>query len=220
MPVNPMDRPISALREDTIDQLILNYSHGELSLESFERRLDQAMDAETHDALLSLTSDLDLVVDSTFKERKRREFNIITDPHGAMGEDRILSVFGNTDRKGAWDVSNDIQIISLFGNTVLDFNEARFHSMTTHINVSCIFGNVNLFISEGFNVVSKVSCIFGGVKEKAPYSHDADVPTIILEGFVLFGDIKIKMKKTFRERLLRFAETLRGVFEPPAKQLN
>ena len=71
MPVDPLDKPISKLREETIDQLTLNYSHGEISLEAFERRLDEALDAETHDKLLSLTKDLDLVVDATFMAQKK-----------------------------------------------------------------------------------------------------------------------------------------------------
>ena len=55
MPVAPQDRPLASLREETIDRLIVNYGHGKLSLEAFERRLDQALDAQTHDRLLALT---------------------------------------------------------------------------------------------------------------------------------------------------------------------
>ena len=42
------DRPIEQVREETIDQLIFNYSHGVISAEAFERRLDQAMNSNTH----------------------------------------------------------------------------------------------------------------------------------------------------------------------------
>ena len=42
MPVTPKDKPIQTLREETIDTLIMNYGHGHLSLDAFERRLDQA----------------------------------------------------------------------------------------------------------------------------------------------------------------------------------
>ena len=115
MPVDPLDKPISKLREEIIDQLILNYSHGELSLEAFERRLDQALDAETHDALLSLTADLDLVVDSAFREQKKREFDIMTDSHGIMNEQKIVNIFGNSKREGVWDVPKEIQVFNIFG---------------------------------------------------------------------------------------------------------
>jgi len=48
MPVTPHDRPIDALREQTVDQLIMNYGHGKLSREAFERRLDEALDSKSH----------------------------------------------------------------------------------------------------------------------------------------------------------------------------
>ena len=66
MPVVAQDRPINALREEAIDQLIMNYGHGKLSLEAFERRLDRALDAKSHDEILELTADLDLIADKTY----------------------------------------------------------------------------------------------------------------------------------------------------------
>ena len=45
MSVKVEDRPIEQVREQVIDQLIYNYSHGVISVDAFERRLDNAMDA-------------------------------------------------------------------------------------------------------------------------------------------------------------------------------
>ena len=39
-----------------------------------------------------------------------------------------------------------------------------------------------------------------------------DAPTLILDSFVLFGGISIKVKKAFRERLLKFADTVKDMF--------
>ena len=212
MSVDPLDKPIAKLREETIDQLTLNYSHGELSFEAFQRRLDQALDAETHNALLSLTADLDLVVDSTFMEHKRRELSFMTTSNGAVNEQKIVSIFGSSKRQNTWDVPKEIRVFNLFGDTTLDFDEAKFTSMTTRIIVSCVFGGVKIFVPEGIRVVSNISCIMGGVKDKSPSSNNVNEPIIILDGFVLFGDIKLKLKKTLRDRLLQFAETVRAVF--------
>ena len=46
MPVDNQDRPIEVVREEVIDQLIVNYGHEALSLEAFDRRLDQALSAD------------------------------------------------------------------------------------------------------------------------------------------------------------------------------
>ena len=52
------DRPIETLREEVIDTLIYNYSHGVISNEAFERRLDQAMASQkpSRDSRLSCRS--------------------------------------------------------------------------------------------------------------------------------------------------------------------
>ena len=218
MPVDPLDKPISKLREETIDQLILNYSHEELSLEAFERRLDQALDARTNDELLELTADLDLEVDPAFRERKKREFGRTADAHDVyMSREKIVSVFGNSKKEGVWGVPKEMQVVTIFGSTVLDFTEARLTSQTTRVNISCVFGGVSHYVPEGLKVVSNVSCILGDVKNSAPATNSGDVPTIILEGFVLFGGIHIKWKRTFREKLLKFAETVRAMFTAPVR---
>ena len=213
MPVDPLDKPIARLREETIDQLTLNYSHGELSLEAFQRRLDHALDAETHNALLSLTEDLDLVVDSTFMEYKKRELGFMTASSASLNEKKIVNIFGSSKRQGSRDVPGEIGVLNIFGDTTLDFDDAKFTSMTTHINISSVFGSVKIFVPEGVNVISNVSCILADIKNKASRSNDANEPTIILDGFILFSDIKIKLKKTFRERLLQFAETVKNLLE-------
>jgi len=49
----------------------MNYSHGVLSLEAFERRLDDAMETSDHNILTDLTADLDLKVDQDYIDNKK-----------------------------------------------------------------------------------------------------------------------------------------------------
>ena len=212
MPVDPLDKPIAKLREETIDQLTLNYSHGEISLEAFERRLDQALDAETNEALLPLTADLDLVVDAAFMEQKKRNFSFMADASDTVYAPKILSIFGSTLRQGTWNVPETLRVVNTFADTTLDFDAAKFTSKTTRIKITSVFGGVKIYIPEGINVVTNVSCIMAGVKDSASGRHDVNKPTIILDGFILCSDIKIKSKKTFREKLLEFAETVKAAF--------
>ena len=83
MPVTPHDRPIDALREETVDQLIMNYGHGKLSREAFERRLDEALDTKSHERLLELTKDLDLKTDRQYAAQKKAELGIRVEPAAA-----------------------------------------------------------------------------------------------------------------------------------------
>ena len=70
------DRPIETLREEVIDTLIYNYSHGVISNEAFERRLDQAMASQNHQEIVDLAGDLEKNTDSEFTSQKERQFNI------------------------------------------------------------------------------------------------------------------------------------------------
>lgn len=220
MPVTPNDRPIETLREETVDQLIMNYGHGKLSREAFERRLDEALDTKSHDKLLELTHDLDLKVDRQFAQQKKAELGIRVEPVPAGGTEEpeyMVNVFGGTTRKGAWHVPRVIRIVNVFGATDLDFTNATFSAQTTYITTFCLFGGIDVRVREGLRTVSRAVCIFGGVDNRGPSTSDANAPVIVVEGFVLFGGIDIKLKKTPKQHLQEFANQLRTMFnaEPP-----
>jgi hypothetical protein len=100
MPVAYQDKPIELLREEVIDQLIMNYGHGEISLEAFERRLDEAYAASDHDLLHALTSDLTLETDQEYTRRKQQQLGV----HYATGEpedvDYLVSIMGGNSAAG------------------------------------------------------------------------------------------------------------------------
>ena len=221
MPVPPQDRPLAALREATIDQLIVNYGHGKLSLEAFERRLDAALDTQSHDDLVALTRDLELRADKGYAEQKRRELGIASGVEqlpsaqsGANDIEHVINVFGGSNRSGAWDVPAEIKMINVFGGAELDFSNARFTSKVTTITMFCLFGGAQLYVREGMNTVSKAVCIFGGVDNRGPSTADPGAPTVVLRGLMIFGGADIKVRKTAKERLLEFADSIRAMFEP------
>jgi hypothetical protein len=220
MPVTPQDRPLDALREETVDQLIMNYGHGHLSRAAFERRLDEALETKSHDRLLELTQDLDLKADRQYTAQKKAELGIRIDASAAArieDDEHIISVFAGNTRKGVWDVPRAIRIVSIFGGTELDFTDARFTAETTYITVFCLFGGVNLRVRDGMRTVSKAVCIFGGVDNRGGTTVDANAPLLVVEGVALFGGIDIRVKKTPKQRFTEFAEQLRTLFDAPPR---
>lgn len=215
MPVTPQDRPIDALREQTVDQLIMNYGHGRLSREAFERRLDQALDAKSTEQLVELTRDLDLKADRDYTAQKKAELGIRVEPEAAAEEiEHMINIFGGTTRRGSWDVPSEIKLINVFGGCELDFSNARFTAKTTRIMMFCMFGGASFRVHEGMRVKSKAICIFGGVDNRAGAPMDPDAPMLIIEGIALFGGADIKIKKTPKQRFQEFANTLRSMFDP------
>ena len=214
MPVAPQDRPIASVREETIDRLIVNYGHGKLSLEAFERRLDQALDAKTADQLLSLVADLELTADKAYADAKRRELAPHEPPGGAQEVEHMIHVFGGTKRSGMWTVPHEIRMVNVFGGCDLDFSKAQFTAQVTRIKMLCLFGGVDIRVAEDHNVISKAVCIFGGVDNRAGAMQRPGAPTIVIEGFVMFGGASIRVKKALRDRWLDFAEQVKSAFGP------
>lgn len=228
MPVPPQDKPIELLREEVIDQLIMNYGHGEISLEAFERRLDQAVEAKDHLSLLQLTADLSLQVDQNytdkkkgeFTDKKKGEFAARYDTEPTRERSYAVNIFGGSNRRGAWQVPEEIVVICLFGGGNLDFTEARFSQQTVRVRILCLFGGEDIIVSEDMNTQSNLVCVFGGVDDRGPGCGDSDAPTIIIEGLVLFGGVDIKVKKVLREHLVDFANQLKSFFSSTTQEIR
>ncbi|XQW86105.1 LiaF domain-containing protein [Thalassotalea piscium] len=206
------DRPIESVREEVIDQLIMNYSHGKLSYEAFERRLDVAMESKSNVEIAALTEDLELDVDPNYVESKRRDFSTQYTAERAEENDLIVNIFGGSKRRGRWMVAKEIRSLTVFGGTELDFTDAQFSQPDIKMSVFCLFGGVDIYVPENVNIISKAFCIFGGVDNTAPCLADRNSPTIIIEGFVMFGGIDIKLKRTIKEKFVAFADNMKNMF--------
>ncbi|HEX7038011.1 MAG TPA: DUF1707 domain-containing protein [Pseudomonadales bacterium] len=208
--MNPKDRPLDALREQTVDRLIMNYGHGRLSLDAFQRRLDQAFDATAHEELLALTADLDLQVDAGYVERKREELGFRYADESDEVE-WIVDVLGGSDRAGDWVVPGELRVVTVMGGSNIDLTDARFASPVVRVRVLCMFGGVDVFVPEGANVTVKTFNILGGTANKVPRAPVPDAPRIVIEGLVMFGGVDVKVKRTLKERMLEFADSLRSL---------
>ncbi len=218
MPVPNEDKPLDLLREETIDRLIVNYGHGHLSMDAFQRRLDQAFDAADAVALTALTADLDDQVDAPYLERKQTQFGQFIPAGEDKDSERVVTILGGNDRRGAWTVPRQLDIVTVLGGTDLDMSEARFASSTTRINVFCLFGGIDIKVPEGVNTTMNVSCILGGADTNAPSSGDPNAPVLLIDGFVIFGGLDVKLHRTLRERVVAFADQLRSLLGGQAQR--
>jgi hypothetical protein len=213
MPITTQDRPLDAVRRDTIDQLILNYGHGKLSLEAFERRLDAAMDARSHAELLALADDLDEFADHEYTQSKKAELGLHADPDEIDSDQEwMIHIFSGSRRENAWNVPPRIKMVNIFGGGRLDFTRAKFAARKTRITMLCVFGGATFYVPEGVNAVSKAVCLFGGVDNRVPASTDPNAPTLVIDGLVLFGGADIKLKRSFKERCMELADSVRNMF--------
>jgi hypothetical protein len=218
MTVTLTDRPIETVRSEVIDQLIMNYSHGEISYEAFERRLDQAMELANHQDLVDLTQDLPLAVDKAFVESKKQDLA----PNYVAGEaeevDTMVNIFSSSNRGGSFRVAKEIRYFSIFSSTDIDFTDAVFSQQEVRIKIFSLFSSDTIYVPENVNVASKAFCIFASIDNAAPNNDlnhlrsNTPVPTLIIEGFSIFSSVDIDLKRTMKEKLMKMADSFKNIF--------
>jgi predicted membrane protein len=207
------DRPIETVREETIDQLIVNYSHGVISAEAFERRLDQAMSSESHQQIVALVADLSLKADTKYSDKKEHQF---TPSYTTNCSDDVLSlksILGNIERSGQWYVPKIITLQNILGESTLDFTDAVFQHQNVTIKVNCILGSSAIYVPENVNVVCKTYGIISSIENKAPSMANRQAPIITIEGKVVLGSLNVSIKSTIKEKFIAFANNLKSAFD-------
>ena len=220
MAIENQDRPIDLLREEVIDQLIVNYGHGVLSEDAFERRLDSAMASNNASDLSELVADLELEADKRYTEQKREELELDSDNYFGSAPDveHAINIFGGSNRTGPWSVPREIRMLNLFGGGDIDFTQARFDHPTCTVRMLTLFGGANIYVREDINTVSKTISIFGGTENSAPASQKRNAPVVVVEGLVMFGGVNIEIKRTVKEKFVEFANFFRDLQQPMKNQ--
>lgn len=213
MPVILKDRPIEQVREETIDQLIFNYSHGVISAEAFERRLDQAMASESHQEIINLVADLSLKADTHYNEKKEQQFTPNYSPNNSNDVLHLKSILGNIERSGQWCVPKVITLQNILGESTLDFTDAVFQHQYVTIKVNCVLGSSAIYVPENINVICKTYGIISSIENKAPSMANKQAPIITIEGKVVLGSLNVSIKRAIKEKFIAFANNLKSAFD-------
>ncbi|ASG66369.1 hypothetical protein CEW91_09585 [Idiomarina piscisalsi] len=213
MSVKFEDRPLDKVREETIDQLVMNYGHGELSSEAFERRLDAAMDATEHSQLAALVEDLELKPDTSYDSMKEQKFS----PHYGEGRaqptENVVSILSSNERTGVWTVPREITVYDFLGSVELDFTDAVFQHPDVTIKVVGMLSSLEIYVPEEIMISTNVFNILGSTENKAPSMGNLkQVPHIRIEGFHVLGSVEVKVKRTIKEKFVAFANSLKETF--------
>jgi len=213
MPVPLEDRPTDTVREEVIDQLIMNYAHGIISEAAFERRLSIATDSQDNREIADQAKDLELKVDDKYVNSKKSKMTFNHSAEPVDEEDKILNVLGSNDRSGLWRVPKRLKLFSLMGGSNLDFTDAEFCHPTMTIDITCILGGETIYVPEGVNVISKAFAVLGSIENSTPSTADRNAPTIVIEGTVVLGSVEVKVKRTMKERFQAFAESFKQMLQ-------
>jgi len=84
-----------------------------------------------------------------------------------------------------------LQATSIFGSVELDLREARIEQAPAIIDVSCMFGGVDIRLPPDAAVENDVLALFGGVEDKRP-ATGSDETAINLRGTAIFGGLRLQ----------------------------
>ena len=210
MPVKLEDRPIEQVREETIDKLIVNYSHGVISAEAFERRLDEATNNASHQALVELVSDLPMEADSQYARYKDTQFSPNYRAASEDSDERIVSILSSEDRQGQWVVPKRLRLIGVMSAVKLDFTDAIFEHQQVTIQVSDFMSSIEILVAENMNVSTKLAGFLSSTENTAPSMAGRQAPTITLEGYSVLSSVEIKEKKTMKQKWVAFANSIKS----------
>lgn len=99
------------------------------------------------------------------------------------------ATFSGCDLNYNGEVFDGAELTAVFGGVKCDLRNAVIENDCA-VQVTALFGGIDILIPDTVNVKVNSNCIFGGISNKARVHNDA--PTIYVSGTCLFGGVDIK----------------------------
>ncbi|MCU1237862.1 MAG: putative transrane protein [Candidatus Solibacter sp.] len=117
-------------------------------------------------------------------------------PAGASpeGQFSIHAFFGGAERKVTTDDFRGGTASATFGGVELNFRKASMRADSAVVNVSAIFGGVEIKVPANWIVIAESSSVFGGFSDSSSHP-DPDMPGVkrlYIRGSAIFGGVDIK----------------------------
>jgi predicted membrane protein len=105
----------------------------------------------------------------------------------------VNSTFGNIEKNVFSKNFKGGSMSSVFGGAQINFAQADFEGIAV-IDVSVIFGGVDIIIPSNWNLKNEISVIFGGIEDRRTVANNVHESgkTLILKGNIMFGGMEIK----------------------------
>ena len=136
---------------------------------------------------------ISLIFKDTFDRKVSKEIKKLN--QNKNKENEYCATFSGQDLKFDGEQFKGADLTAVFGGIKIDLKNAII-SEDVVINVSTIFGGIDLFVPENMKVKVKSSSIFGGVSDKKKNTVEAqDAHTIYVNATCIFGGVDIKWQQ-------------------------
>jgi predicted membrane protein len=116
----------------------------------------------------------------------------------AQGEDglRASAIFGGHEVSSRSRSFKGGSATALFGGVELDLRQAQLDPEGARLDVSALFGGVDILVPRGWRVQVQGTPIFGGVENKAEgEAVEVDSPELVVDALAIFGGVDVKHEK-------------------------
>jgi predicted membrane protein len=111
------------------------------------------------------------------------------DPDSTMD---VNSVFGGNERVVTSQDFRGGTISTIMGGCEVDFRQASISGGEAVLDISVVFGGVELRIPEDWKVVLRTSAVIGGVDDKTRKPVGEASKTLVITGNVIFGGLEVR----------------------------
>jgi hypothetical protein len=175
----PAVRASDAEREAAITRLQKALGEGRIDLDEFGQRASATYAART-------TAELDrLLADLPADAAARPEIV------GTRGPEAVSLVFGDVVMSGGSTAPR--RASTVFGDIRIDLRGLRTDADRVELELSTVFGDVEVIVSEGVDAELQGRTVFGDRKvDLAPVQRLAGTPLIVVRGRTIFGDLRLR----------------------------
>jgi hypothetical protein len=189
---------LNRAREQKITELSSHFANDDLTLEDLERRIERVYKAVNVAELESITADLPNPAAVATRTPKRR---LTRDASGVPGtipnSGRILSIMGESRRRGRWQVPQRLEVVSIMSDTKIDLTQAVMPAGIVEVELRVVWAACKIVVPPGMRVINEVHAIMASVRSKADDldAGNAFVPTIRLTGMALMSEVKVVVRR-------------------------
>lgn len=130
---------------------------------------------------------LKMIFKGVFGSKANEIFSRIKQDGGDMKSG--CATFSGCDLNWGGEVFEGAELTAVFGGVKCDLRDAIIKGDCA-VQVSAIFGGIDIFVPDNVNVKVSSTCIFGGISNETPVRKDA--PTLYVNGTCMFGGVEIK----------------------------
>ncbi|GGP89112.1 DUF1707 SHOCT-like domain-containing protein [Streptomyces roseolilacinus] len=188
----PAMRASDADRDRVADILREALVEGRLDAEEHGERIDAVYRAKTLAELEPLVGDLPAAAQAASRAQAAHGAYDAAGADGAV--ERLVAVFSSNTRRGRWRIGARTTVFSLFGNVEIDLTEATFTQRLTTLDVTAVFGNIEVRVPENVSLRGNGTGVLGNFEVRALEADDPEAPVVVVNGYSVLGSVEARPK--------------------------